>query len=139
MGIHIVKKITPLSIKILKVLVFVVVVVALSLGYYFYKKEEAAEANKKIVNPLSNLSYEVANIQSLYGKENIKELMLKGETITFKISETSSLEPLISRYQGMIKVIFNENGYNHIIIDKKNIVSEKVIKQMKKNQRIDND
>jgi len=129
MELYIINKQTPTSIKVLKSLMFILVSGLVVGGYYIYDKHVEEEENKKVVKPLSNLTYEVERIQEIYGKESIKELKLSNKTLTFKIKDGESLEPLISRYQDMINVIFNEDGYNEITIDKSNIVDYNTLKK----------
>ncbi len=129
MGLYVIKKQTPTTIKILKTLIFIFLSGMVVGGYYIYKKHNENIQRNIETNPLSNLTYEVERIQELYGKENIQELQLSKKTITFKIDENQNLEPLISRYQDMINVVFNKNGFNIVKIDKANIIDKTTLKK----------
>lgn len=122
MGLYIVNREEKTSVKVVKSLFLILVVSALTLGFFIYKGYEEREANKKVENPLTNLTYEVDRIRSMYGKDRVKELKLSEKKLTFKIAESENIEPLISRYHNMIDVVFKEDGYNCITIYKKNIL-----------------
>ncbi len=120
MGIYVIKKSESISAKILKMLVILMIVVSFVGGLILYKKHTTVKKKVEYV-PKTNIADEAINIQSLYGKSNVEEMDLNGKTITFKIKEEKSLEPLMARYHNMITVVFNKDGYNHITINKKNI------------------
>lgn len=122
MGLYIINREEKLSIKIVKYLFLGFLTVLITFGFFIYKGYQEREANHKVENPLTNLSYEVERIRGMYGGENVRELKLSEKRLTFKISEKENIEPLISRYHNMMDVVFNEGGFHHITIYKKNIL-----------------
>lgn len=125
MGLYIINREEKTTTKVLKVLLMVFVVMAAISGYFVYKEYKFQQVQRKVENPFSSLNYEVESIKKMYAPDSVKGLELSKEKLTFKIKEDQNLEPLISRYQDMIDVVFNKNGYNYITIYKKNIMDNK--------------
>jgi len=90
----------------------------------YYKKVKEENANKKVDKPLSNISFEIEEIKELVGAENLKKLKLSKGSITFDIDEDINIEPLISRYEDMIEVIYNKKGLNVIKVSKLPILQD---------------
>jgi len=127
MGLYIVNKKNNESLisKVIKGLLLLIGVLVVVFGIVYYQKVQEANANKKIEKPLSNVSFEIEEIKELVGPENIKKLKLSKGSITFDIDEDINIEPLISRYEDMIEVIYNKSGMNIIKVSKLPIVEDK--------------
>lgn len=126
MGLYIVKKQNneTIIVKVIKGLVLLIAVLIVVFSVMYYKKVQEENANKKVDKPLSNISFEIEEIKELVGAENLKKLKLSKGSITFNIDEDINIEPLISRYEDMIEVIYNKNGLNIIKVSKLPILQD---------------
>ena len=124
MNILIVKTKKSPVIEILIYTVGVLMIIAGSLYFYYDKKvKEPIRVEAKHKKIMSNISVEINRIKNLLPSENIIELKFENNYIYIKLKPGTNIEPLITRYEDMLKIKYTDE-YTLMKIKKKEIMKK---------------
>jgi len=117
--------------EVITVLFYIVIILSIIVGSLFlyydtkFEKPKRAETNKKKV--MSNISIEINKIKNLLPANQIIELKFENNYIYLKLKPKTNIEPLITRYEDMLKIKYDKN-FTLIKIKKKEIKTKKIEK-----------
>lgn len=110
MNVLIVK--TPKSKVIFYLNIFILMMMIIGGGmyYYYFKKVEPVKQIQVVKEePMSNISFEINQIQNILKSENILDLKFQEKNIIIKVTKNADIEPIIARYEDMMEVFYEKN------------------------------